>query len=538
MSVKDIEIWSLLAGLGLFLFGMSMLEDALKVLAGRTFKLFLRKHTNHPLKAVISGSLATAILQSSSMVSLLIMSFAGAGIIGLKNGIGILLGANLGTTATGWIVSLIGFKLDIEKLILPFFAIGGLGYIFFKSEKLSAVCKLIIGFSIMFLGLNYMKTGFAESAQQIDFSFLQEKPSILYLFTGFILAAAIQSSSASMMIFLSSLAAGVITLHHALYLVIGADLGTTVTALIGTINGNVIRKKIGWSQFFINVIGVILAVSLINVILYFTESVLDISDPLVILVAFHSTFNLINIIALLPFINLFTKFIDNIIKTKDDNVSKYINVSTPNEPESAIEALEEETIHFLKNVLDANKSFFSESPETNKRNTTEWYIHLKKHEKEITSFYLQLQQLPLNGYQVNSINNFIASIRSGALSAKDIKDIKHNISELSNTTEEKLFQFNRELIKYQLTIYEEFKILLEDPRTITLEETEKIRSKFKDYYHKETENIYKLYSINHNTEIEISSLLNMIREINNSNESLTRSINHFIQNLNFRNETA
>jgi phosphate:Na+ symporter len=529
MSFKDIEIWPLLAGLGLFLFGMSMLEEALKLLAGRTFKLFLRKHTNNPVKAVISGTLATAVLQSSSMVSLLVMSFAGAGIIGLKNGIGILLGANLGTTATGWIVSLIGFKMDIEALILPFFAIGGLGYIFLKSEKLSAVSKLIMGFSIMFLGLDYMKTGFAVSAEQIDFAFLREKPSILFLIPGFLLAATIQSSSASMMIFLSSLAAGVISLNQALFLAIGADLGTTVTALIGTINGNIIKKKIGWSQFFINVIGVILAVAFMKLIVLFIASVLKISDPLVILVAFHSAFNVINIIFLLPFIGLFSKLIDKIIVSKEDKVSKYIQLANTNETDSAIEALEAETVHFISNTIEANKSFFQGAILDSKRTSSEWYKHLKKHETEIAAFYMHLQQHPLTAEQVKSINNIVACVRSGALAVKDIKDIKHNMLELSNAAEETFFQFNKELESHQLNIYDAFEGIMTDLPHASLEEAEKIRASFKDYYQKESERVYQLYTAEKKTEIEISSLLNMIREISNSNESLTRALVYLLQ---------
>lgn len=150
MEYQDIQIWEVLAGLGLFLFGMFMIEESLKNLVGRTFKKFLRKHTNNSVKAVLSGTLITGILQSSSMVALLVMSFAGAGIIGLKNSIGIILGANLGTTMTGWIVSWLGFKLDLGAVILPFIAIGGLGIIFLKSEKLSNLSKLLMGFSFIF----------------------------------------------------------------------------------------------------------------------------------------------------------------------------------------------------------------------------------------------------------------------------------------------------------------------------------------------------------------------------------------------------
>ena len=147
------------------------------------------------------------------MVVLLVMSFAGAGIIQLSSGIGMIMGANLGTTITGWIVSLLGFKLDLGQIILPFLALGGLGVIFLKSEKWSNLSKFLMGFSLMFLGLDYMKDGFAYFAANMDLSFLKGQPGIVFLIIGLLLTAAIQSSSAAMLIFLSSLAAGIITLE-------------------------------------------------------------------------------------------------------------------------------------------------------------------------------------------------------------------------------------------------------------------------------------------------------------------------------------
>ena len=122
----ELDLWRLAAGLGLFLFGMHQLETSLKLLTGRPFKKFLREHTAHPVKGVLAGAVSTAALQSSSVVSLIVLAFVGTGIISLASAIGIVFGSNLGTTATGWIVATVGFKLDIESLALPLVAIGGL----------------------------------------------------------------------------------------------------------------------------------------------------------------------------------------------------------------------------------------------------------------------------------------------------------------------------------------------------------------------------------------------------------------------------
>jgi phosphate:Na+ symporter len=152
------EVWKFLAGLGIFLFGMQLLEQGLKGLAGRPFKKFLRRHTTTPLKGILGGIGVTGVLQSSTLISLMMIAFVGAGVLPLHNAIGVIFGANLGTTATGWIVATLGFDLDIESFALPMIAIGGLILIFFqKWERLSQLGRLILGFGFLFFGLSFMK---------------------------------------------------------------------------------------------------------------------------------------------------------------------------------------------------------------------------------------------------------------------------------------------------------------------------------------------------------------------------------------------
>jgi len=529
MSIQDIQIWPLLAGLGLFLFGMFMMEESLKRLAGRSFKLFLRKHTNNSVKAAMSGALVTAILQSSSMVSLLVMSFAGAGIIGLKNGIGIVLGANLGTTLTGWLVSIIGFKLDIEAFILPFLAVGGLGIIFLKSEKLSNISKLLMGFSFMFLGLNYMKNGFAEFAQHIDFSFISDRNPILFVFFGVLLSAAIQSSSAAMMIFLSSLAAGVITLNQGFYLVIGSDLGTTITAIIGTINGNSLKKKIGWSQFTFNAFNVILALLIMGWYNFFITNILNITDDLIALVVFHSLFNLTGIILLLPFLNQFTALLDKFIIGKEDKLAKHLMLANPKESHAAKDALEKESTVFLKKAITVNRLYFNIDTDT-KKSANDVYFELKSYESEVVNFYIQLLQNELLPDEVSKINNMVASIRNATLSAKDLKDIKHNLDDLNNSANNELFNFYKEIKINQQKFYSDLIQIIEHANVSSFSDVEGLNTEQLTNYQNEVDLLYKMFSSNKNIESDLPSLLNMIREINNSNESLLRAVNHLIMN--------
>lgn len=528
MNFSEIQLWPLLAGLGLFLFGMYMLEEALKALAGRSFKKFLRKHTTNPVKAVLSGALVTAVLQSSSMVSLLVMSLAGAGIIGLNNGIGMILGANLGTTMTGWLVSLIGFKLNIGEAILPFLALGGLGITFLKKGTPANFSKFLMGFSLIFLGLNYMKEGFEVFALHFDFMFLSDKHPLLFLLIGILLAASLQSSSASMMIFLSSLSAEVINLQQAIYLVIGADMGTTITALFATINGNSIRQKVGYSQFFFNVFTMILTLMMMSVYKYLIMDVAGIKDPLIALVTFHSTMNTAAIIFTLPFLGYFTKFINKMVIHKEDKMAHNIMLVNPEESHAAIEALRKEAVEFTREALRLNYTFFNLTPskmrDTGYKDTIRTYTDLKNYENEIVEFYIRILKTTLVETEVAEINALIAGIRNATLSAKDLKDILHNLDELSASAQDELFEFYQSVRENQKKFYDEVFAEISRLGIYTDDDTARLREILKSYYHHETETIYQIFSAKKHRDVAIPNLLNMVREINNSNEALLRAV--------------
>lgn len=537
MGTDNIHIWPLLAGLGLFLFGMFMMEEALKVLAGRTFKRFLRKHTNNSVKAILSGATITALLQSSSMVALLVMSFAGAGIIGLKNGMGIIMGANLGTTATGWLVALIGFKLDIGRFILPFLAVGGLGIIFLKSARLSNLSKLLMGFSFMFLGLNYMKEGIVDFSSQVDVSFLQGQAGVLFILVGCVLSASIQSSSAAMMIFLSSLAAGMIGVEQAFYLVAGADLGTTMTALIGTINGNSMRKKVGYFQVAFNLLSVALVLLLMPLYVLLVLDWLAISDKMVALVTFHSLFNLFGILLLLPFLKPLSRFIDRRFGTAATQLSRHLSLANPHEPHSATESLEKECQAFLTQAISVNNVMVNSSTEKTAQ-ANKAYFQLKAYEAEIIAFYLQLQEQDLAKEEVKRINGAVASIRNATLSAKDVKDIKHNLNELRNAVTDQFYQFYQTLLEHQANFYKELNTLFNNKALVTVADIENLSDMQTHFFQNEVKALQVLYHSTDKQEIDFPSLLNVVWELGHSNESLLRAVNYLFFPLVDRAEVA
>jgi len=523
MDWSQIDGWKLLAGLGLFLFGISLLEEAIKSLAGRSFKSFLQHQTGNPIKAVIAGALTTAVMQSSSMVILLVMSFTGAGIIGLKNGIGMILGANLGTTITGWIVTLLGFKINLESFYIPVTAIGSLGFIFFSDGRLHLLSKLLFGFGMMFMGLHFMKDGFIDFTQNADLSVLEGKPLILFLLFGFVLAAAIRSSAASMMIFITSLASGSIDLMQAGFLAIGADLGTTITGLLGTINGNHIRKKTGWSQFYINVFTAIFTIILIKP-LFGIIAYAGIKDPLVALVTFHSTFNLMGIVLILPFLGKLTDLLDKYISDDQPGSARFLPYINSKDVLSSLDALEAETLLFIKKASEIRKIFFVY---TKGKTPTEQYYDLKTYENEIFNLSAMFMQNKLSAAEAEKIQNLYSSIRSATLAVKDIKDIIHNMDEFKQSVNDEVFEMFENIMESEKIFHNEFEVLIQS--NVNGEIMEDLILQNEKNYTNIKAHAFKLY--NKYMDIDLASLLNMVREMRDSRKLLLTAYQQYCGSL-------
>lgn len=521
MDWSKINFWLLLAGLGLFLLGISYLEEAIKALAGRNFKLFLQKQTGSPVKAVLAGALTTGIMQSSSMVTLLVMSFTGSGIIGLKNGIGMILGANLGSTVTGWIVTLLGFKLNLESFYLPVTAIGSLVYLFSGPGKVNQVSKMVLGFGLMFMGLHFMKESFTEFTHSADLAILNGKPMILFFLFGCLLAAALRSSAAAMVIFLASLSAGGITLIQAGYLAVGADLGTTITGILGTLNGNHIRKKTGWSQFYINIITGIITLIIMRP-LFELIAAAGIHDPLVALVTFHSTFNFIGILLLLPFLGRFTQWIDKIIRSDSRSLTKYLAFANPTEPLTAIDALGHETLRFIRKAHEYREQFFAKNP---KKDPVESYYELKNYENEIFGFSAGFMKEQRTSKEIEIIQQCFSAIRSSTLAVKDIKDIYHNLVAIGQSGLDNEFGIYRQITDREQKFDREFHHMLQNERD--QEAIDDMTKGIEDEYSGFKQTALNIY--HKAPDFDLASVFNIIREVKDSRKLLVQAFEHYLQ---------
>ena len=521
MDWSKIHLWMLLAGLGLFLFGISYLEEALKALTGRNFKLFLQKQTGNSVKAVLAGALTTGIMQSSSMVTLLVMSFTGSGIIGLKNGIGMILGANLGSTVTGWIVTLLGFKLNLESFYLPVTAIGSLVFLFSPAGKINQLSKLLFGFGLMFMGLNFMKESFSDFTRTTDLGVLSGKPLILFFLFGCLLSAALRSSAAAIVIFLASLSAGGITLLQAGYLVVGADLGTTVTGIMGTLNGNHIRKKTGWSQFYINVITSIVTLILLKP-LFQLIAWAGIQDPLVTLVTFHSTFNFLGILLILPFLGKFTNWIDKVVGSDNKSMTRFLAFANPNETMTALDALQQETLRFITKAHEHREMFFAINP---KRDPVECYYELKNYENEIFSITTMFMKNKLTEKEIENIQHYFSSIRSATLAVKDIKDIHHNLTYVSQSGHDHEFGIYSLISEREQKFDKDYHHLLQNMKDN--EAAEDMIREVDEEYTQLKKTALELY--NKKPDFDLASIFNIIREIRDSRKLLLQAYQHYLE---------
>lgn len=321
-------------------------------MTGARFKVFLRKNTETPLKGILSGTLVTAFLQSSSLVSLMVLAFVGAGIMSMTNAIGVILGANLGTTLTGWFFALVGFKLKIKSLAFVLLAVGSfVRTLFPENRKLKYISLFIIGFALIFTGLDFMKTSFEGLAEQFNITRYLHFGPYGFFFVGFILTSVIQSSSASMVITLAAINANLLTFETAAGMVVGSDLGTTLTVFLGTINSSGDKKRVALSHFLFNLVTVSVALIFLYPLLTAITS-LGIKDPLIGIVIFHSSFNLIGVTLFFNFIPDFSNFLSKRFKQKTESHVFYLNSADPELfPGSADENIIKEVDTYIKRCL-------------------------------------------------------------------------------------------------------------------------------------------------------------------------------------------
>ena len=391
-----LQIFTLLGALGMFLYGMNLMSSGLQKAAGDRLRGLLSSMTSNPFKGVMTGLGVTTVIQSSSATTVMVVSFVNAGLLTLAQAIGVIMGANIGTTVTAWMVSWLGFKADISLLAVPLML---LGFLFSNSKKNQRqnIGELIVGFCLLFLGLSFMKESvpdLRETPQVLEF--VKEWSGhgfgsvLIFLAFGTVLTLVLQSSSATMAITLIMLSMGWIPFNMACAMVLGENIGTTITANIAASIGNTQAKRAAMSHTIFNVFGVIWALILFKPFLGLVGKIIEVfglpnpaaegfavaspdsptsTAALYGLSMLHTLFNTINTLVLIWFTKLIEKAVVWIIKAPKNQEKevfrlKYISAGPLATPELATEQAFDEIIHFAqisRNGLGYAKSAIIES---------------------------------------------------------------------------------------------------------------------------------------------------------------------------------
>lgn len=350
------------AGVAIFLFGMLFLEDGFRAFTGGVLEKLLSRTTDRLWKAISFGIVTTTIMQSSSLVSVITISFLSADLIALAGGIGIIFGANIGTTTGAWLIAGLGLKVKISAYAMPMLVFG-IVLVFQNNRSLKGIGYILAGLGFLFLGIHYMKEGFEAFKSTIDLSqFAMPGYVGLFAFTGIGVFATVvmQSSHATLVLIITALAAGQITYENALALAIGANVGTTITAILGAMSSNYQGKRLAAGHLIFNVTTGAIAIAFIHQLVVAVDSTaaavgIAEDDYTLKLAVFHTIFNVIGVTVLIPFVKQLVAFLERVIPTPeilDIAQPRYLTDSVLEFPETLLEAVRNETIHLYDNAVE------------------------------------------------------------------------------------------------------------------------------------------------------------------------------------------
>lgn len=375
MEYGFFDILSLIGALGFFIYGMKVMSEGIQKVAGAKMRSFLSSMTSNRFKGVVTGFTITSLVQSSSATTVLVVSFVNAGLLSLTESIGVIMGANIGTTITAWLISIVGFKVKIASYALPIIAVG-FPLMFFSREKVKFWGEVLIGFALLFMGLSLLKDSVPDLkanpeileflSSYTDLGFLS---TLLFVGIGTLITVVVQSSSAAMALTLVMANNGWIPFELAAAMVLGENIGTTITANLAALVGNVHAKRAALSHLIFNVFGVVWILILLHPVLNLVDSYIVSSgglspfgDPTGVpigLSLFHSAFNIINTLLLVWFVNFIASVVTKVIKsTGDDEYHlEYISTGMMNTAELSIEEARKETGRLGEISIKMSKNF-------------------------------------------------------------------------------------------------------------------------------------------------------------------------------------
>ena len=474
------DFLKLIGSLGVFLFGMKLMSEALQKVAGNKMRQILSAMTSNRVKGVITGILITAIIQSSSATTVMVVSFVNAGLLSLIESIGVIMGANVGTTVTAWLISILGFKISMSEISLPLIGLC-LPLLFSGKRSRKSWGELIIGFGLLFIGLEFLKNAMPDLHKNPEiFTFLKEYTDmgyasyILFMLIGTVLTILIQSSSATMALTLVMCANGWISFEIAASMVLGENIGTTVTANLAAVVANTTAKRAALAHFVFNFFGVLWVLAIFPIFLNWIEQLcifLGIGNPAtnassvpMALSLFHTVFNITNVLILIWFTRFIARIVTKLIpirETTEDAFSlKHIKIGLLSTPDASLFQAKEEITLYGKNTLSMFRKVIEclDLPAKDFAKPFEYLVKLEDEsdniEVEIANYLTKVSESKLtteNSQRVRAMFKIVSEIES-------IADSSLNVAKAINRRNDQKVTFPEELtvkLKHMFSLVDE-----------------------------------------------------------------------------------
>ena len=428
MDYSFFDLLRLLGSLALFLYGMKIMSEGLQKFAGDSLRKILTAMTTNRITGVPTGMLITALIQSSSATTVMVVSFVNAGLLTLTQSIGVIMGANIGTTVTAWIISALGFKVDISAFALPLLAFG-LPLLFSGKSSRKSIGEFIFGFSFLFMGLEGLKGNAPDLSANPDMlAFVQNYTNmgffsiLLFLFIGTVLTMVVQASAATMAITLIMCANGWIDYHLGVALVLGENIGTTITANLAALTGNTQARRAALAHLMFNVFGVcwvlVLFYPFTAGVSWFVTDVMHVSDPAVAvsfkLAAFHTAFNISNTCIMICFVPFIEKTVCAMIRTKQEDEEyrlQYITSGMLSTAELSILQAQKEIVLFSERTARMFNMVKTLLYEKNEDTFLKIYNRIEKYEN-------------ISDRMEVEIANYLTQVSEGRLSSESKEEIR------------------------------------------------------------------------------------------------------------------
>lgn len=468
MNYTFLDFLTLIGALGLFLYGMKMMSEALQKVAGSKLRNFLAAMTSNRVKGVLTGVLITAIIQSSSATTVMIVSFVNAGLLTLIESVGVIMGANIGTTVTAWLISILGFKVKMSVLAYPIIGIG-FPLVFSKKTKYQSWGQVLVGFALLFIGLETLKTSVPNIGDNPEilaflsnFTGMGIGSHIIFLIIGTILTVVIQSSSATMALTLVMCNNGWIGFETAAAMVLGENIGTTITANIAATVANTTAKRAARIHLLFNVLGVVWVLSVFPIFLKGIDAItlsisgksafIDNGAVPISLSFFHTIFNILNVVVQIWFVSYLVKLVNKLIPEKDDEQEfklKYIKFGMMSTAELSLLQAKKEIVLYARqtkklfgrliNMLEESKerkfNKLFDKIENGERNSDEMEVSIAKYLTKVSEAQLSKE----SSKRISSMLRIVDEIES-------IGDSCLNIGRAISRSRDKKSEFNKEMV--------------------------------------------------------------------------------------------